>query len=390
MKVTRLSLAGSILDTQALAASARARIESFIRDIIGEAFGTGSRAVRRIALVFLAVLCLHSSAAAKRTDDVVILINGDRMTGEVKSLDRGMLSFKADYMAEPVRLDWKKVSRVESKDHFIITLTSGNLYTGLLDLAASDRGSGENFVIRAGSDTVKVRQDEVIKFLPTGSGIFQQLNGSIDYGFGYTSGNTQYQSQLTASANYRKGDQYFSAGTSITLSGQSGGDRTARYNVDFGYRRLLRGRWFAGGLLALLSSEQQSLDLRTTVGGLIGHGIVVTDRTNFSVAAGMVVARERYRPSLGLDPRSTNVEALVGMDFYTFRFKTTDVRARLLAYPSLTVPGRMRAELDTSLKVEIFKDFYWSLSLYDNFDSKPPVNFKKNDLGISSSFGWKF
>ena len=44
---------------------------------------------RTIAVVFLAVLCVQSSAFAERKDDIVILNNGDRMTGEIKSLGKG-------------------------------------------------------------------------------------------------------------------------------------------------------------------------------------------------------------------------------------------------------------------------------------------------------------
>jgi Protein of unknown function, DUF481 len=390
MNVTRQSHTNSIRVTRTIGAVPVMPNEWSIKVILLGSFGNQIRICRTIALVFLAVLCMCLSAFAKRKDDVVILNNGDRMTGEIKSLEQGVLSFKADYMADAVRLDWKKVTRIESKDHYIITLTSGNLYTGSLDLVAPDRDFAENFVIRVGNGTVKARQEEVIKLLPTEAKFLQQLNGSIDYGFSYTSGNTQYQSQLTAATNYRRGSQYVTGNTSITFSGQSGGDRTARYSVDLGYRRLLRERWFAGGVLDFLSSDQQSLDLRTTAGALFGRSILLTDRTSFSVGAGMVVTRERYEPSSGLEPRATNAEVLIGLDFHTFRFKTTDITSRLVVYPSVTVPGRVRIALDSNLKIEIFKDFYWSLNLYENFDSKPPVTARRNDLGISSSFGWKF
>jgi hypothetical protein len=352
--------------------------------------GRNIQLTRAITLVLLALLLAQASVIAKSKDDVIIFNNGDRMTGEIKSLARGVLSFKADYMADPALLDWTKVTRIESKDYYIITLTSGDLYTGSFALVTPGPNIDENFVIRAGKDTVKVRQDEVIRLLPIETRFIKQLNGSMDYGFGYTSGNSQYQSQLSAAANYRRGSQYFSASSSITLSGQSGGNKTARYNVDLGYRKLLRGRWFAGGVLEFLSSEEQSLELRTTAGGLLGRSLILTDRTTFSVGAGLVVSRERYDPTSGMQPLYTNLEALIGLDFYTFRFKTTDITSRLVVYPSLTVPGRVRLELDSNLKIELFKDFYWSLSLYENFDSKPPVNASRNDLGISSSFGWKF
>jgi len=42
------------------------------------------------------------------------------------------------------------------------------------------------------------------------------------------------------------------------------------------------------------------------------------------------------------------------------------------------------------LKFELVKDLYLGIRLYENFDSKPPVNAPRNDLGITTSLGWKF
>jgi hypothetical protein len=336
------------------------------------------------SLVLFALLMASSPVLANPTDSVVILTNGDRMTGEIKSLQYGILSFKADYMSDPVKLDWKRVSRLESKGRFIVALTNGALYTGIVGLAALAQNDPDNF------QTVKARQADVIRILPSETTFLQQLNGTIDFGLGYTSGNSQYQTQLSATANYRKGNHAILGSTSMNLSGQSGGSKTARYDFELGYRRLFGERWFAGGVLGFLKDEHQSLDLRTTGGGLIGRGLIVTDQTNFSVASGVVVTREMYSQSTGVDQHMTNAEGLVGLEFHTFRFRTTDISSTLKVFPSFSVPGRVRIDLDSGLRIELVKDFFWSLSLYENFDSKPPISARKNDFGINTSFGWKF
>ena len=51
---------------------------------------------------------------AKRMDDVVVMKGGDRFTGEVKKLEKGILYFKASYMLEPLQLDWARVERLGS------------------------------------------------------------------------------------------------------------------------------------------------------------------------------------------------------------------------------------------------------------------------------------
>src|SRR4026209_2563195 len=94
-----------------------------------------SRVFQRLGGLVLILFWVVSVNAA-RDDDVVILKNGDRMTGEIKSLQRGELLFKAGYMAESVRLDWTKVQWLQSKSQFLIYLTNGQRYTGALQVAS--------------------------------------------------------------------------------------------------------------------------------------------------------------------------------------------------------------------------------------------------------------
>ena len=42
-------------------------------------------------------------------------------------------------------------------------------------------------------------------------------------------------------------------------------------------------------------------------------------------------------------------------------------------------------------ELELFKDLYWQLSLFESFDSDPPSALSsRNDFGITTSFGWSF
>ena len=85
--------------------------------------------VSRALMLILTTIAFSSLAAAKSRDDIVVLNNGDRMTGEIKSLDHGELKFKSSYMLDSVALDWPKVARLESKDNYIVVLTSGQVLT---------------------------------------------------------------------------------------------------------------------------------------------------------------------------------------------------------------------------------------------------------------------
>src|SRR5215510_7106124 len=273
----------------------------------------------RVVLIAFLNLLLVVTAMAKNVDDVVVLKNGDRMTGEIKGLQSGELRIKSDYMAEAVRLDWSKVERLESKSTFMIWLVDGKLVTDVMRLLPTNSSEVPNFVI---GSSIRVPQLDVIRITPADRQFWKRLEGSIDFGFSYTSGNDQYQTQLTATTTYRTGDQSFTASVDSAFSGQTEGTSLTRHQFTFDYRKQLSKRWYVGGLFDLLRSDQQSLNLRTTVGGLVGRNVVQTENTRLSLFGGLAGTRENYSASLGR-PKTTNADALAGADFATFRFNRT-------------------------------------------------------------------
>ena len=347
----------------------------------------GPRMGRFAASVFLILFAVFTAFASD--DDVVVMKNGDRLTGEIKSLQRGTLKFKPDYMTDSANIDWARVERIESKSTFMISMVDGQLFTNVIRLLPSNSPEMPNFVIGPGYQSVRVLQRDVIRILPVEAGFWKRLEGSIDFGFNFTSGNDQYQTELVATTTYRQGDHSYTASLDTSFSGQPDGDSTKRREFNFDYRKQLSPRWYAGGLLNFLSSDQQSLDLRTSVGGLLGRNLKQTENTRFSVFGGVAGTREHYSASVGT-PRTTNADAIAGFDFSTFRFKTTDVVTRFSLYPSLSTPGRTRLQVTSDLRIKVVKDLYWGFHFYENFDSKPPVRADKNDLSISTSLGWKF
>jgi Protein of unknown function, DUF481 len=349
----------------------------------------GQVSLGRLMMFTLTIMLGITPASARRDDDVVILKNGDRLTGEIKTLQRGELSFKASYMAEAVRLDWSKVERLESKSKFLIFLTNGQLVTGSLRVVSAADLGNQNFLIGVENESLTVKQPEVIRILPAEERFWRQLEGSIDLGFSFTSGNNQYQAQLLAATTYRRGDHSMTASIDSVFSGQPKGSSTARKQFTFDYTKQLTRNYYVGSLFDLLSSDQQSLELRTTAGGLLGRNMLQTEHTRWSVFGGVAGAREKYSSTIN-QARTTEASAITGVDFLTFRFTTTDIRSRFIMYPSLTTPGRMRMQATSDLRLKIAKDLYWGFHLYENFDSKPPISANKNDLGVSTSLGWKF
>jgi len=316
--------------------------------------------------------------------------NGDRFTGEIKSLQHGELIFKSDYMIESVHLDWNRVERLDSKDTYLVGLSTGTRVTGSIGRVATGGDSGGEFQIVAANSTIEVKSGEVIAIQQHEVSFWNQLTGSINYGLSFSSGNSSTNSSLGASVAYAAEKNSVQLNTTSQFDSQSKGKNTNRFTFDSQYVRMLTGKWVAAGVFSLLKSNQQDLDLRSTYGGAFGRRLIQTDKTSLLAIAGADYSHERYFAQAGTVPIRNNAESLVGLTFSTFRFRTVDVNSQLFVFPSLTDLGRVRLGSQSNLQIELVRNLYWNLQLYENFDSRPPINAPKNDLGITTSLGWKF
>jgi putative salt-induced outer membrane protein YdiY len=336
------------------------------------------------------LMLLAGSAFAKRKDDVVIMKNGDRFTGEIKSLQHGELIFKASYMLDPVHLDWSRVEQLDSKDTYIVGLTSGARVVGSIGRVAAACDSGGQFQIVAGNSAVEVKPTEVIVIQQHEVSLWDQLTGSINYGLSFSSGNSSTNSSLGASLAYSNEKNAVQLNTTSQFDSQSKGKNTNRFTLDSQYGHTLTGKWIAAGIFSLLKSNQQDLDLRSTYGAGFGRKLIQTDRTSLLAIAGADYSHERYFPEAGTVPIRNSAESLIGLTFSTFRFKTVGLHSQLLVFPSLTDPGRVRLGSQSNVQLELVRNLFWNFQLYENFDSRPPISAPKNDLGVTTSLGWKF
>jgi hypothetical protein len=69
---------------------------------------------RMFLLAGLVVLACFPVSAKVTRHDVIIMKNGDHMTGEVKKLENGVLYIATDYFSGSIGLDWLQVAKVES------------------------------------------------------------------------------------------------------------------------------------------------------------------------------------------------------------------------------------------------------------------------------------
>ena len=77
---------------------------------------------------------LLGAGTAEAQKDSVWIRNGDRITGEVKSLSRGLLKYSTDDLGT-IYIEWDKVDRISTSTVVEVRLITGHKFYGRLGLA---------------------------------------------------------------------------------------------------------------------------------------------------------------------------------------------------------------------------------------------------------------
>jgi hypothetical protein len=344
--------------------------------------------VSQILLLALLSACLCSAAHAKRKD-VVIMNNGDHFTGEVKRLENGLLYIETEYVAGSIGLDWTQVHSVQSTATYRIVLNNGKRLEGKIEKVSGEKAKDQDFLIQEATAEVEVPSATIVSMDTTKPTFWRQLQGSIDLGYSFSSGNSQTATNVNTNAAYRTAGWEVATAYDSTFGGQAGASKTNRQDLQTTFAKFLNRNSYLLALSDFLHSSQQDLTLRTTLGGGYGRYLSRTANSNLSWLAGVAFVNESFDTTAG-QPSAQHAEALLGLQYSLVRFKVGDFNSQLLAFPGLSDTGRIRITTNNSLNIKLINNFRLNFAFWDNFDSRPPLTAKRNELGVSSGIGWSF
>jgi putative salt-induced outer membrane protein YdiY len=344
----------------------------------------------RVIRIFLlaplfAFLC--SPAQAKRKD-VVIMNNGDHFTGQIKRLENGLLYVETEYVSGNIGLDWNQVQSVESTATYQIVLNNGQRLEGRIE-KSGEKAKTEDFLIREATEEVQVPSAAIGSIDVKKPTFWRQLTGAIDVGYSFTSGNSQTTLNTDTSVAYQTARWKVATSFDATFSGQSGASKTNREDLQTTVTKFLNRNSFVAALSDFLHSSQQDLNLRTTLGGGYGRYLKRTTNSNLAWLGGAVYVHESFGTTAG-NPSDQSMEAVVGVQYNLVRFNFGELHSQVQTFPGLTDAGRIRLKTNNSVTINLRNNFHLLFTFWDNFDSKPPVTARKNELGISMGIGWSF
>jgi putative salt-induced outer membrane protein YdiY len=108
----------------------------------------------------------------------------------------------------------------------------------------------------------------------------------------------------------------------------------------------------------------------------------------FEVNAGLAASTEDRTDNTTRE----SIEGLIqsSFDLFQLNIPVTRLSANINVFPGITEKDRIRVNTDITLRNEIFRDFFWDLTFYSNFDNQPAEGAEKEDYGIITSLGASF
>lgn len=340
---------------------------------------------RSCAQTFLLILILMASpqAWAEKTD-IVFLHNGDRITGEVKSLYRGKLEFKTDHIGT-IYIEWDEIQEIVSDTGQSVELTNGQRFYGPL----SKPEDGDMLALETGQGFVSVSTTDVISMYPVEAGFWDRLDVVADFGFSWDKGSNVGKYNLSINTEYRRPQSLSRASFSTELTSQSDASTTKRANLDGIHNVFRPNKKFIAYFGNLEHNDELGIDLRALVGAGYGWVPIRSQRNWFSLGGGLDINREL--PVEGT--AETNLEAvgMVTYEYFKYSSPQRNFKLELRVFPSLTDFGRWRTNLTSDFRLELVSDLFWKMGVYFDYDSAPiSSDAASSDYGIVSGVSYKF
>jgi hypothetical protein len=348
------------------------------------------------------------SQVAAPTADVLVLANGDQLTGKLLRESNGTVSFHSD-MAGDLSFTWDKIKSIRTTQKFAVIEQGQHISRKTPD---SNVAQG---TLAIQGDTIQVAGKEIseknAQYLVDQDSYIKQVRGNHGWGYGWGGSLTAGAADVQATQNSRT---FTGAGTFVrTIPGVSWMDPRYRTTADFtvAYGSLSQPGaattktnilhadaeqdWFLSPrLYALVDTSfdhnySQGLNLQQIYGGGLGFVLIKTPRQELDLKGDIHYERQNFGFTPGIvPPTATPNKDLIGADIgdtYTAKLAHGLVfNQGLVVTPAFNTPEAYSALATAGLTFPVYKRLGFSLSALDDFLNDPAFGSKKNSFQFSA------
>lgn len=334
--------------------------------------------------IVICLLFLFVANYSWSQNDTIVLKNNDKIVGEIKSMDKGVLTIETDYSDSDFTITWIDIISIKSKQIYLLTLSDGTRINSSMYTKDGDTA----MVTLEGYNNAKIDIKDIVFINPIKKKFISRIVASVSLGFNITKSNNLSQLSINSKISYTAYKWLLHASYNEVKSNQDSVDVTSRMDASVGIKYFMKNDWFYSLSGDFLSNDEQKLQLRSTVKGGFGKYVIHSNKLYFGGGFGLAFNNEKFD-----DVNNTNrnsLEAYIGLALDVFDVKDFNLNTNITFYPSLTESGRYRCDYSLNLKYDLPLDFFIKLGLTYNYDSKPVEGASVSDYVFQSTFGWEF
>ncbi len=313
--------------------------------------------------------------------DSLVLSNHDVMIGEIKGMDRGVVTIETKYSKEDFKVKWGEIKNISTTTSFMITLKNGDRLNGRIRTVDSS-----SLLIQLDDQSKKMIQyDELVYLKPFKTGFIDRLHAAIDFGFSLTKAQNFKQVTLRSNIGYVAKNWSADVTYNTLFSNQDKTTSIKRTDGGLTFNYLLPKDWYIPASITFLSNTEQQLDLRMLEKLGVGNYLHHSNHSYWGVAGGFTYNSERYANTA---PRKT-WEAYLGTELNLYDIGDLSLLTKLALYPSITESGRWRYDFNFDTKYDLPLNLYIKLGITYNYDNRPVAGASNSDYVMQTGIGWK-
>lgn len=322
----------------------------------------------RTLLVFL-LFFSFIYAEAQIPKDTIFFRNGSMVIGKLKKAKLGVVTFDPDDANDiTVQLRVVKTLSAPSKIFRVETIDN-QIHFGTISPTSEMR----KIYLWTPIDSAVIDLINVSVLYPYGDNFFKRLSGFVGLGFNYT------RSSGFGRLNYDNEIRYTARKIELTVaaSGIYSIYDTAfsrdKEDVYIKNNYFFTNSWFVTGFVAYQRNIALAIEQRFQEGLGIGNKFITTKTIYTWARGGLVFNQERSTENVN---SGTLTELFGEMELNLYRFEVPKIKTTVAntAYYSLSQKDRIRDDFSLNMSWELVKNFFLTMELYANYDSKPPAN----------------
>lgn len=313
--------------------------------------------------------------------DVVIMTNGDKLTGRLDSVTAGTVILETTY-AGTVRLDLNQIQSLQTKESYAVRLPSGvveGVFTG-----------GDNQKLRTSAGDTDLALTDIRSATQSRNQFTQftaQWDARLDLALSLADGNTTAEaSNVLLEADYANELNAHAITALIAKEEGEGLVTKDQLDIDYGYKRFISERWYGAANAEYFQDTLKDIDLRITVGA--GVGVQFIDNSLENLASDLSVSAVQEDIN---DDSETKPAIRWGLDYQRFlNAKTIEVFHRQSILQLLEGEKSQVLSSSTGIRYAYNERIDTTFRVDLAYESDPPQGNKKTDSTYSLGVGVKF